>query len=51
MPPAMAASSMYPVAILLPPLMIWLPPICTSVTVLVSPGSKRTDVPAGMSSR
>lgn len=50
MPCAMDASSTWPDAILFPPLMILLPAIWTNVTVLVSPGSKRTDVPEGMSS-
>src|SRR5688572_6100039 len=40
-----------PSARLLPPRMTRLPAIWTSRTLLVSPGSKRTAVPAGMSSR
>jgi hypothetical protein len=35
----------------LPPLISCLPPICTRVTVLRSPGSNRTAVPAGISRR
>src|SRR6266496_1976512 len=45
------AAETFPFARLLPPRMIFLPTISTSFTVLVSPGSKRTAVPAGMSRR
>jgi hypothetical protein len=42
--------STLPVARRFPPEIILLPPILTRVTVLTSPGSKRTAVPAAMSS-
>src|SRR5690606_26768496 len=38
----------FPLARLFPPRMIFFPPMSTSFTVFVSPGSKRTAVPAGM---
>ena len=40
-----------PVAILFPPVMILSPAMATRSTVLTSPGSNRTAVPAGISSR
>lgn len=43
--------STLPVASPFPPEIILAPPISHSVTVLTSPGSKRTAVPAAMSSR
>lgn len=41
--------SIVPVATLLPPTMVFRPLICVRVTVLVSPGSNRADVPDGIS--
>jgi hypothetical protein len=40
-----------PLAKLFPPEMILAPEISTRLTILTSPGSNRTAVPAGMSSR
>src|SRR4051794_34649209 len=48
---AFPAGDTFPFARLFPPRMIFFPAISTSFTVLVSPGSKRTAVPAGMSRR
>jgi hypothetical protein len=46
-----ASSLTVPVASPFPPEMMRAPPIGTNATVLVSPGSKRTAVPAAMSRR
>ena len=43
--------STIPLAKLFPPVIILLPEISTRLTILTSPGSNRTAVPAGMSRR